>query len=261
MAALAADLTSAPQAASETDTRSLTCPVCGCSGEVWIASETPLPSIRLALQSLVKAVEKLRKDVYIGPGTKRKQELETALDAAQLALDAAPASAPASQGVLDAAGAVCKLSPPCENPDPVQLWEAITKLRIALDAEQPAAASPGVRAALDNICDAAIEAHPDQLPVWLSKCIEAGRQALESESVQTDLIDSIRKQAMRIHALLAVNAELVAALEKIYHALQTDTKQPTVCGDTMCYHLDGGTMALAINETRAALAKAGKEAA
>jgi hypothetical protein len=48
-------------------------------------------------------------------------------------------------------------------------------------------------------------------------------------------------------------AELSAALGEIESALRKDSREKTITGDTVEYHLDGQTMYRAINRARAAL--------
>jgi hypothetical protein len=66
--------------------------------------------------------------------------------------------------------------------------------------------------------------------------------------------------ASREKSLHALNAELVEALEKIEAALRKDSRDKSIIGDAVEYHLDGQTMGYAINTARAALSKAKGEA-
>ncbi len=56
--------------------------------------------------------------------------------------------------------------------------------------------------------------------------------------------------------LVASAPELYEALQTLEQALNSDRRQKSIIGDEVEYHLDGGTMTLALNACRAALAKA-----
>lgn len=75
------------------------------------------------------------------------------------------------------------------------------------------------------------------------------RQQLDHEGVCQLGRDRIRMLSRRVH-------ELTEALAKIEGALCKDSRQKTISGDTVEYHLDGQAMYAAINSARAALARA-----
>ena len=68
-------------------------------------------------------------------------------------------------------------------------------------------------------------------------------------------LDAETNRANAAFIVLAVNVhdKLVEALEKIEAALRKDTRQKTIAGDEVEYHLDGQSMGYAINTARAAL--------
>lgn len=85
---------------------------------------------------------------------------------------------------------------------------------------------------------AAIDKRGD--PVWLSSALAAEVSAREL------LTDKLNEQDNKVD-------DLREALVEIYRALMKDSRQKAVLNDDVEYHLDGSTMAFALNKVRRAL--------
>lgn len=91
------------------------------------------------------------------------------------------------------------------------------------------------------------------------RIFSAATQAEVCSIALNEFTDNSRKIDDAALIVKAVNAydDMLAALKALYDALLKDSREKSIVGDGVEYHLDGQAMYAAINKVRAAIAKAG----